>query len=71
MPAPTRPALDGLAALEASIQHGLQQLAWPGKEWVVERPSPDGGSTHVYDVLIVGGGQCGLSTAYGLMREKV
>lgn len=65
------PSPEGLDALGARIQRGLQQLAWPGKEWVCARAAPDGSGAHVYDVLIVGAGQCGLSAAFGLMRERV
>lgn len=68
---PNGSPVNGLDALEASIRHGLQQMTWPGKEWVMERPAPDASSAHVYDVVIVGGGQCGLAAAFGLMREKV
>ena len=45
-------------------------MAWPGREWVVPRTAADG-EAHVYDVLVVGAGQCGLAAAYGLMRDKV
>jgi NADPH-dependent 2,4-dienoyl-CoA reductase/sulfur reductase-like enzyme len=39
-----------------------------GADWTRPRSHPDG---HVYDVVIVGGGQSGLATAYGLKRERV
>lgn len=45
-------------------------LAWPGKEWTLPRTA-EGGAAHVYDVAIVGGGQCGMAVAFGLAREKV
>ena len=52
------------------VQRDLGILSWPGREWVAPRRAPEGGG-RVHDVLVVGGGQCGLAVAYGLMREKV
>ncbi|GAB4819834.1 hypothetical protein N2152v2_006880 [Parachlorella kessleri] len=66
---PIRAVPKGLDALSEQVQHDLQMLAWPGREWVLPRAAPDG--SHVYDVAIVGGGQCGLAVAFGLAREKV
>ena len=58
-----------LKALERQIHHELGIMAWPGKEWVEPRVAE--GDKRFFDVLIVGGGQCGLAVAYGLVREKV
>jgi cation diffusion facilitator CzcD-associated flavoprotein CzcO len=65
------PAADsaGLAQLEAVIRRDLELTDYPKRDWVLSRTAPDG--RPVLDVLIIGGGQGGLSTAFGLMREKV
>ncbi|KAG2497447.1 hypothetical protein HYH03_004603 [Edaphochlamys debaryana] len=59
----------GLAKLEAEVKDSLAKLNYPGKPWVKNHSAPDG--SHCYDVVIVGGGQCGLTTAFGLAREQV
>lgn len=61
-----------LDALEAHTQHVLHDLAcidYPAKPWVRSRATSCG--EKILDVLIIGGGQCGLGIAFGLMREKV
>jgi xanthine/CO dehydrogenase XdhC/CoxF family maturation factor/cation diffusion facilitator CzcD-associated flavoprotein CzcO len=59
----------GLAALAARVRHDLALLNYPQREWLAPRRTRAG--AHVYDVLIVGGGQSGLVSAFGLMRERV
>ncbi len=58
-----------LAALSAQVQRDLRILVYPKDEWVLPRTDPSG--RHVYDVVIIGGGQCGLTTAFGLIRERI
>ncbi|GLC38216.1 hypothetical protein PLESTB_001086900 [Pleodorina starrii] len=58
-----------LANLEVEVKEGLTKLAYPARPWVKSVAAPDG--NHCYDVVIVGGGQCGLTAAFGLMREQV
>jgi OHCU decarboxylase len=58
----------GLAAHEARVRHDLDCLAFPGP-WLAPETGPDGEA--IYDVIIVGGGQCGLAAAFGLRREGV
>lgn len=60
---------DGLTALAARVRHELDMLAYPATPWVKPRMHASG--AHVYDVLIVGGGQSGLTIANGLIREGV
>ena len=43
----------GLPALEARLREDLNFLCWPGKDWV---PAREG----VTDVVIIGGGMCGM-----------
>jgi cation diffusion facilitator CzcD-associated flavoprotein CzcO len=57
-----------LSDLELKLRSDLSTLNYGGKSWVQARTSPDG---HVYDVVIVGGGQSGLGTAFGLKRERI
>jgi len=57
-----------LAELSARVRHDLECLDYPAKPWV-RKHHYDG--AHVYDVAIIGGGQCGMATGFGLQREKV
>jgi xanthine/CO dehydrogenase XdhC/CoxF family maturation factor/cation diffusion facilitator CzcD-associated flavoprotein CzcO len=59
----------GLAALTERVQSDLEHLDYPRREWLTERRAE--GGEHVYDALIVGAGQGGLATAFGLQRERV
>jgi len=54
--------------LKARVESDLGMLAHGAATWVHPHSHPDG---HVYDVVIVGGGQCGLGAAFGLVRERV
>jgi FAD-dependent urate hydroxylase len=58
-----------LADLEASIARDLDILGYPKPEWLAPRTRRDG--AHVFEALVVGGGQSGLGVAFGLMRENV
>lgn len=68
-PPPRPDAGRRLAALTARVRHDLAVLSYPKDDWVLPRRHPDG--HHVYDVAIVGGGQCGMTVAFGLMRDRV
>ncbi|MET3470873.1 cation diffusion facilitator CzcD-associated flavoprotein CzcO [Novosphingobium sp. 1529] len=57
-----------LAALEAELARQLALVDCFGPDWTRPRTAPQG---HVYDVVIVGGGQSGLATAFGLRRERI
>uniref|UniRef100_A0A7S0WQE9 indole-3-pyruvate monooxygenase n=1 Tax=Chlamydomonas leiostraca TaxID=1034604 RepID=A0A7S0WQE9_9CHLO len=66
----------GLEAHSLKVKKDLEILAWPGKPWTRTHSVPTAlpgtaPGAHIYDALIVGGGQCGLAVAYGLMRERV
>jgi cation diffusion facilitator CzcD-associated flavoprotein CzcO len=62
-------ATAGLAELARRVQRDLELLDYPRRPWVAKIHSPSG--QPVYDVVIVGGGQSGLTAAFGLMRERV
>ncbi|MBM3646910.1 MAG: NAD(P)/FAD-dependent oxidoreductase [Alphaproteobacteria bacterium] len=62
------PSGDGLAALEARVARDLVLIAHPSTDWMTPRLH---GGKPALDVLIVGAGQSGLATAFGLMRERV
>lgn len=58
-----------LEQLEATVRHDTELLDYPRHDWVRPRPASDG--RPILDVLIIGGGQGGLTAAAALMREKV
>lgn len=57
-----------LAKLEADIARDLARLNYGGADWTVPH-SLEG--EHVHDVIVVGGGQSGLGTAFGLLRQRI
>lgn len=60
---------DGLSILERRVASDLARIAHPRAPWLVPVTGPDG--TPAFDVIVVGGGQSGLATAFGLMRSRV
>jgi FAD-dependent urate hydroxylase len=58
-----------LTALEAQVRDDLAKTSHPNAPWLEPKPGPDG--KPAIDVLIVGAGQSGLATAFGLMRSQV
>jgi len=58
-----------LSALEALVRDDLAKTSHPSAPWLEPRVGPDG--KLALDVLIVGGGQSGLATAFGLRRSQV
>jgi cation diffusion facilitator CzcD-associated flavoprotein CzcO len=59
----------GLERLTEQAHREIEQLDYPRRDWMPVRSAPDGSS--IYDVIIVGAGQCGLAAAFGLMRERI
>jgi cation diffusion facilitator CzcD-associated flavoprotein CzcO len=58
-----------LPELELLLRRDLDLIRYPARPWVLPRPAPDGETA--LDVLIVGGGQAGVTAAFGLLRERV
>lgn len=57
-----------LAELEAGIPRDLELVAHPRAPWLA--PQALGGEP-ILDVLVVGAGQSGIATGFGLLRDKV
>lgn len=57
-----------LDALERRVRLELEYLGYPARSWV---PPRERDGVRVLDVLIVGGGQAGLSACFGLKRERI
>ena len=59
----------GLQALADQVRRDLARIAHPTAPWLRPRTAPDGSAA--LDVLVVGAGQSGLATAFGLLRARV
>ena len=59
----------GLDALSRQVKRDLELLDYPRRPWLLPRSTSSGAP--VYDVIIVGAGQSGLTAAFGLARERV
>jgi hypothetical protein len=55
--------------LQEQVRRELQLLNYPARSWVQEKRTSHG--SPILDVLVVGAGQGGLATAFGLLRERV
>ena len=64
-----RGSFGSLAELEDAIRRDLEILAYPSKPWTAPVTHPAGGA--VRDVVIVGGGHCGLTAAFACLRERI
>jgi cation diffusion facilitator CzcD-associated flavoprotein CzcO len=63
------PVARSLRQLEAMVRRDLDLVRYPIRSWVLPKTAPDG--SRAYDTVIVGGGQSGLATAFGLKRARV
>ncbi|HEY4014078.1 MAG TPA: NAD(P)/FAD-dependent oxidoreductase [Polyangiaceae bacterium] len=68
-PALSAASLSDLDRLAERIHRELELLDYPRRDWLRTRATSRG--EHVYDAIIVGAGQGGLASAFGLMRERV
>lgn len=60
---------DRLDHLKLHIDRELQLLDYPRRPWLQIKKTS--GGEHIYDVVIVGGGQTGMTLAFALRKEKV
>src|SRR3954463_12638783 len=58
-----------LPALADLARHELAQLNYPAANWVLPEKGPDG--RPMLDALVVGGGMCGQTATFALLREGV
>lgn len=58
----------GLTQLKKRVQKDLEYLHFGGPNWVKPVKWKD---AHVYDAIIIGGGQSGLGIAFGLLKERI
>jgi FAD-dependent urate hydroxylase len=58
-----------LTALEAQVRDDLAKTSHPNAPWLEPKLGPD--DRPALDVLIIGAGQSGLATAFGLLRSQV
>ncbi len=63
------PAPNLLAVLEAQARHDLVRLNYPAPNWVPTSTGTDG--KPLLDVLVVGGGMCGQTAAFTLLKEGI
>lgn len=57
-----------LKQLNEHVTNDLSYIGLSNQEWVQPKSHAEG---HVYDVVIVGGGQSGLCSAFALLRERI
>ncbi len=59
----------GLEALAGEVRRDFERLLFPAPNWVPAVAGPDG--RPVLDALIIGGGMCGQTAVFAMMREGV
>jgi len=59
---------EGLASLEARLAFDLEALNFPPANWVPPTSHPAG---EVSDVIVIGGGMCGLAASFALLRRGI
>lgn len=66
---PLENSQERLDHLHTRIERELDLLDYPKRPWTLAKTHADGQS--IYDVVIVGGGQTGLTIAFALRKEKI
>lgn len=64
-----KPSDVSLEAHARIVKRDLELLDYPRRDWLPSKKTSSG--EPVFDVIVVGAGQGGLATAFGLMRERV
>src|SRR4051794_4590285 len=64
-----KPVGVALQILSRRVHEELALFEYPLKDWVTPMQGPAGETVH--NVVVVGGGQTGLATAFGLQRERI
>lgn len=67
--APLQSAAGGLAELEQRVHDDLACLCYPPSNWVV--PTAVEGEEQVHDVVVIGGGMCGLVASFALIGAGI
>ena len=62
-------SFDTLRLLEERVRADLELTNYPSRPWLPAILAPDGRPAS--DVIVIGGGQSGISAAFGLMREQL
>ncbi|MFC6646316.1 NAD(P)-binding domain-containing protein [Granulicella cerasi] len=60
---------NGLLLLEERLRSDLRALNYPPENWTPERETAHGAA--ISDVVIIGGGMCGLAAAFALKRKGI
>ena len=68
-PTPRQAPEPGLVDLEARVQQDLAYLCYPPANWVPATRHPTADTVH--DVVVIGGGMCGLVASFALMRGGI
>ena len=61
----------GLAKLEARVRQDLTYLCYPPANWVPPTHYPNAEHTRVHDVVVIGGGMCGLVVSFALLGAGI
>lgn len=69
--APLLAAASGLAALEQRVSDDLACMCYPPANWVDTRVAAGSTANKVHDVVIIGGGMCGMVASFALLAGGI